>query len=886
MSFDLDRIKADNPIADVVCRAVQMRRNGQELVGLCPFHGERTPSFTVTPAKGKFYCFGCDAGGDVIDFVAKLHDVGLPEACEILGGEREAPERVYKMFETAEPADIYANLIPQPVDRLPACGEPLRCWNPKRDKFTVYKPVAVFPYRTDNGALIGVVIRIEIDGDKITPQLRYVAKPDGELTWSHMPFERPRPLYRLDELAASQDTVLLVEGEKCADAAINLLSRTVTTWPGGTNGVAHTDWRPLAGRAVVVWGDADQEGDNAVHGHTDDQGRVHQGIVHHLHTVGAKSVHVIPWDRSKPKGWDVADAVTDAWTADQVTAYVRTAVAWTLPAAETASEGDPGYQPDGRPARRSRRDARGEVQWGEPLDFLGDDSRPAPELLPEHVPDAIWPFVQDTAERMGVDPTGVALGCLVSCASVIDDHWKLQPKRFDYMWTESARLWAAILGPPSTIKSPQISACTRPIEKLDAAARRRHAEAERAYDAAMAAHKKAVKAGEDSEEPRYPKLERFMVEGTTVEALQEVLRDQDDNKGRQYAPASKVLSRYDEMSEFFAGLDRYKGTGSGSSDRGAYLRLYNGGRHTLDRIGRGAFSVSNWSACMIGGCQPGPIQRIAREATDDGLLQRFIWCVPSFQGAGLDRAPDYNATLRYEAIFPALSAMHPAPAMGSEHIQPITLHADGHAIREDVEAVGRAMIGLPDTSPRLKATFGKWRGLFARMLLTFHMIEVADARAQQAPPPFIDVVPVETIERTASFMLDIILPHLLRAEAVMFSSNQTSHAQWIAGYILAKGGNRIVTRDIMRAYGGLRSPEAEREYQAVMSSLVAVGWLEPEESPNPAKPTHAWQINPLVHTTFTARAERERAARQQAKETASKDMSILLKKRKAKGGKA
>lgn len=51
----------------------------------------------------------------------------------------------------------------------------------------------------------------------------------------------------------------------------------------------------------------------------------------------------------------------------------------------------------------------------------------------------------------------------------------------------------------------------------------------------------------------------------------------------------------------------------------------------------------------------------------------------------------------------------------------------------------------------------------------------------------------------------------------------------------------------------------------VMGSLVAVGWLEPKESNNPAKPTHAWTVNPAVHTVFKARAEKERVARQQAK---------------------
>jgi Protein of unknown function (DUF3987) len=453
--------------------------------------------------------------------------------------------------------------------------------------------------------------------------------------------------------------------------------------------------------------------------------------------------------------------------------------------------------------------------------------------------------------------------------------------RFDYTWTEQARLWVAILGDPSTIKTPIVSACTRPIDKLDMEARKRHTDEMRVYKAALAEHKKAVKAGEAGEEPREPRLDRYMVEGSTVEALSEVLRD--DDGAKQHAPAGKVLSRHDEMSEFFANLDRYKAGGGGGGDRGAYLRLYNGGRYTIDRIGRGSFAVSNWSACFFGGCQPGPIQRIARESSDDGLLQRFMYAVPARQDEGQDRPPDQAALQRYGDLFPALVAMRPAPEMGGEHIRPLALHTDGHVHREEVNAISRAMMAMPDTSKRLQAAFGKWPGLFARLALTFHMIDMADGRARGEHSPIMKVVPVATIERVANFMLDIVLPHLLRAESIMFSTNQTTHAQWVAGFILSQKFQRVTTRDITRAYGALRSPEANHEMMSVMSSLVTVGWLEPEESPNPAKPTYAWLVNPAVHTRFAAQAEKQRAAHQKAKDLAATDIRTLLRKRKEKG---
>ena len=515
--------------------------------------------------------------------------------------------------------------------------------------------------------------------------------------------------------------------------------------------------------------------------------------------------------------------------------------------------------------------------WAQPLDFFADTEGTTAELRAEHLPAALWPFLQDTSPRMGVDPTSVVLAALVSCASVMSDEWRIQPKRYDTTWTENPRLWAAIVGDPSILKTPVIAACTRPIDRLDAQARERHQEEMREYKARLAVWK--VSEDKDSTpEPRQPKLARYIVEGSTIEALSEVLRD--DDEARQHAPAKKVLSRHDEMAELIANLDRYRTGGRGGGDRGAYLRLYNGGRHTIDRIGRGSFAIPNWSACFLGGIQPGPIQRIAKAADDDGLLQRFMYSVAGKQLPGLDRKPDAAALQRYEALFPKLSAMHPQKPAGGHESHAIVLHQQAHQHREDIDALARAMAALPDTSPRLRAAFGKWPGLFARLCLTFHLIDVADARGTRAPSHYLDVVPEVTARRVASFMHDIVLPHLLRAEAVMFSTAQTTHAQWIAGHILALRMDRITTRDVVRAYRALSSPEASDERAAVMASLVTINWLEPEVPRNRVKPVSAWAVNPAVHTVFEARAEREREARDRARERIAADIEVLRRKRR------
>ena len=80
-----NRIRDRADIADVVGQHVSLRRAGQNLVGLCPFHQEKSPSFSVSPSKQMFYCFGCKAGGDVFAFLTKITGATFPEVLRELG---------------------------------------------------------------------------------------------------------------------------------------------------------------------------------------------------------------------------------------------------------------------------------------------------------------------------------------------------------------------------------------------------------------------------------------------------------------------------------------------------------------------------------------------------------------------------------------------------------------------------------------------------------------------------------------------------------------------------------------------------------------------------------------------------------------------------------
>ena len=74
-------------IVELIGRTVALRRTGKDFIGLCPFHQEKTPSFHVSPTRQFFYCYGCKAGGNAIDFVIKRDRVEFKEALEILANQ-------------------------------------------------------------------------------------------------------------------------------------------------------------------------------------------------------------------------------------------------------------------------------------------------------------------------------------------------------------------------------------------------------------------------------------------------------------------------------------------------------------------------------------------------------------------------------------------------------------------------------------------------------------------------------------------------------------------------------------------------------------------------------------------------------------------------------
>lgn len=306
MTIDVDGLKARIDIVSVVGSYVSLKKRGAEYVGLCVSHNDSSPSMWVSPTKGFVHCFSCDFNADVIDFVMHMEKIDFKAACEKLGAvDNWTPKAPIKHEAKAKQAERITSK-PPPDAQMPAMsirglGEPSQVWT----------------YRDSEGGVLGYVARYETDEGKQIRCWSYGARGDAPPSWGCGHWSTPRPLYGLDRLAKRADPVVVVEGEKAADAAAKLLPAYIAiTWPGGSNAWHRANWSPLSGRKVLLWPDNDKPGIEAMAKLAaligDPQGM-------------ACSVKVID-PSGQPEGFDIADwtGTTEdliAWAKPKATPY-------------------------------------------------------------------------------------------------------------------------------------------------------------------------------------------------------------------------------------------------------------------------------------------------------------------------------------------------------------------------------------------------------------------------------------------------------------------------------------------------------------------------------------------------------------------------------------
>ena len=249
--------------------------------------GDPGESLKIDLKRGVWKDFSQDTkgGSDPISLYAAMQGLSQFEAAKELGSHFGV---VSVSADKPVPQDEFEPVTDPPED-MP---------NPQVQDFPVR-----YVYKTATGNVLGIVCRSD-DGDKkkIRPRTPWY-DASGQIVWRWKGFENPRPLYGLQQLALSpQAVVLVVEGEKCADAYQAVDPNTPTiSWSGGSSCVRQADWEPLRNRRVILWPDADAPGIKAM-----------QELSEILMQINCEVKIVIPPDDA-PKGWDVADAIASGW---------------------------------------------------------------------------------------------------------------------------------------------------------------------------------------------------------------------------------------------------------------------------------------------------------------------------------------------------------------------------------------------------------------------------------------------------------------------------------------------------------------------------------------------------------------------------------------------
>jgi hypothetical protein len=456
---------------------------------------------------------------------------------------------------------------------------------------------------------------------------------------------------------------------------------------------------------------------------------------------------------------------------------------------------------------------------------------PLPPLPTGVLPKVIEDYARAKGRLMGCDPAGLAMAALTVCAAAIPDKVQLQVKRYD-SWKESARFWTALVGPPSTKKTPAINEAKRPFAQLNRDMVRANLVEKQKYDALTKEEKKSTAP---------PKQPCILVEDVTTEAMQEVFRDSEDG----------VLVLRDELSGWFGSMDRYNGSRGAMADRGFWLTAWNGGGSSFHRIGRGTGYMSNVSASLLGGIQPDAMRQIIDDTVDDGLIQRITPVVLRTATVGVDE-PTAEAEHLYSDLVSRLRNT------STPLFCPVTFDAGAMKIREALEQKHLDLMSCEAINKRLAAHIGKYDGIFARLCLTFHCIESRD-------PEVGSTVTADTAKRAADFLHGFLLPHALSFYAsVVGMTDDHDHVTELADYILAHNLDKVTNREVMRGSRHLRRLDRQ-EIESVCFQLDSLCWLTRVPGRRHDSPAE-WKVNPKVHTKYAGRGRQQRERRQHDKE--------------------
>jgi hypothetical protein len=757
--------------ADVLSHFEGVRRSGAGWMARCSAHEDRQASLSIREAADGTILLKCHAGCRTADV---LPAAGLDWA---------------DLFPD-EPATARARPTSRPVPPPPAPG-------------AVHE--TAYEIQDANGALVARHVRVDGPSGKRF----HWQRPDGTSGLGRLP-TRELPLYGAHLVAdcGADETIVLVEGEKAADALLGLSVPALGTVTGASTCPGETALSVLRDRDVALWPDADEPGA----AHMSALGEALAGI--------ARSVRRVAWPAAPEKG-DAADFVAAGGTAGDVQRLIDDA-----PLLGVLIE---------------------EPEWP-PLLPLG--SRVAlPPFPTDALPDWLRDFIEAEALATQTPVEMAALFCLAVLAALAAKRFVVEANEG---WREPLNLFTVVAMEPGSRKSAVHRECTAPVFELEqelielmrpaiaqSDTERHIAEACRAQLEKSAANphaenrdvliSEAVAAARAAADTDVPVLPRLIVDDSTPEALVSTMAEQ-DGKAAHFSAEGGIFA---QMSG-----DRYR---DHVPNLDPYLKAHCGDPLRVDRKGRPSEQIDAPALTIALAVQPYVLQAAGRNPAlrARGLLDRFLYAVP-------------EGNVGYRDMDPC-----PLPAVVRE------------AYRAGVRAVSR-LAGEQGTDPTIlrlapeaAAIFGRWRadleprrrpgaehssivgwsnkldGAIARIAALLHIASHTE-RGVRAP---IDQATMAAAIRIGEFLV----PHALAAFDLMGADERLEAARIVLGWIVRTRAHVVSVRECHREFLSRFSRSAEAE--AVLVFLAERGYLAALAQPTGRKgrpPSPRYLVNPAL----------------------------------------
>jgi hypothetical protein len=506
--------------------------------------------------------------------------------------------------------------------------------------------------------------------------------------------------------------------------------------------------------------------------------------------------------------------------------------------------------PDGAGAARRIIDEAPEMTsrdlWPEPDMRLVEDDRPPAAALDDDALPAGWgDWITAEATARGCPRDYVAAGLIAGASAWIGNARHVAATA---TWSEPPHLWLALIGWPSTGKTPGL----RPIVET---ARSIERDAEPAWQAACAEHalraegsraieelwkaavRRATKDGEPlpdrppgADAPAAPPRPRVLAMDATTEELQHMLSEQ----------ARGLLYTRDELTGWLGNHDRYGGNGG---DRAFFLEAWNGGPYVADRVKyRGQpVRIPRAALAMLGGMQPDRL-REALAGADDGLAARFAYVWPDpVPILPLASEPDAAVRDRRDRLTAAARRLHALQMDGDSSVESaprlLRLNRDGFALFDELR---REVMRRARSSRGLAAGWhGKTPGRALRLALVYELL--AWAASASAEP---HTISADAMARAGGY-LDYLAAMLDRVTAGLAIGRAEADGAVIARHILSTRPAALNERTLYQRPGWSWLRDRERRADA-LRVLADAAWIRPATQAGSGRPRGDWQVSPRL----------------------------------------